>query len=171
MNPPKDTHHSDGELHHLFVDELRDILWAEKELVKALPKMAKAAKDEKLATAFTMHLGETKNQVTRLEAIFKILGMAARSKKCPAMEGLLKEADELSEEYKDSSALDAALISAAQKVEHYEIGTYGTLRAFASRLGYDEVVKLLSETLNEEGNADATLTKIALGGVNQMANA
>ncbi len=163
--------HADGELHHLFVDELRDILWAEKELVKALPKMAKAANDEELAKAFTMHLAETKNHVTRLEAIFKSLGLTARSKKCPAMEGLLKEADELSEDYKDSSALDAALISAAQKVEHYEIGTYGTLRAFASRLGYDDAVKLLTETLNEEGNADKTLTKIATGGVNEMANA
>ncbi len=166
-----DTHHTDGELHSLFVDQLRDILWAEKELVKALPKMAKAANDEKLSAAFTSHLAETKTHVTRLEKIFKSMDMAPRAKKCPAMEGLLKEGDELSEDYKDSSALDAALITAAQKVEHYEIGTYGTLRAFAKRLGYQETVQLLTQTLEEEGNADHTLTEIATGGVNEMANA
>lgn len=171
MKSSTDSHNTDGELHHLFVDQLRDILWAEKELVKALPKMAKAANDEQLAGAFTAHLAETKTHVTRLGQIFESLGMSARSKKCPAMEGLLKEADELAEDYKDSTALDAALITAAQKVEHYEIGTYGTLRAFAKRLGYEDAVKLLTETLNEEGNADHTLTKIATGGVNELANA
>ncbi|MES2476355.1 MAG: ferritin-like domain-containing protein [Verrucomicrobiota bacterium] len=167
----KTDHNQDGELHELFVDQLRDILWAEKELVKALPKMAKAAKDKKLSAAFTAHLAETKTHVTRLEKIFKTLGKAARAKKCAAMEGLLKEADELAEDYKDSSALDAALITAAQKVEHYEIGSYGTIRAFATRLGYKDVVKLLTETLDEEGNADKTLTKIATSGVNETANA
>ncbi len=167
----KTDHNQDGELHELFVEQLRDILWAEKELVKALPKMAKAAKDKKLVAAFTEHLAETKTHVTRLEQIFKLLGKAARAKKCPAMEGLLKEADELAEDYKDSSALDAALISAAQKVEHYEIGSYGTIRAFATRLGYKDAVKLLTETIDEEGNADKTLTKIATGGVNEAANA
>ena len=167
----KTDHHQDGELHELFVDQLRDILWAEKELVKALPKMAKAANDKKLSAAFTEHLAETKTHVTRLEEIFKSLGKAARAKKCPAMEGLLKEADELAEDYKDSSALDAALITAAQKVEHYEIGSYGTIRAFATRLGYKDAVKLLTQTIDEEGNADKTLTKIATGGVNEPANA
>lgn len=171
MNSTKTTPHADGELHELFVDQLRDILWAEKELVKALPKMAKAANDATLAQAFTEHLAETQNHVARLGEIFKGLGLSSRAKKCAAMEGLLKEADELADDYKDSTALDAALISAAQKVEHYEIGTYGTLRAFASRLGYKDAVKLLAETLEEEGNADETLTKIALGGVNEMANA
>ncbi len=170
MNSSKKTSHADSELHQLFVDELRDILWAEKELVKALPKMAKAANDEALSKAFTNHHAETKNQVTRLEAVFKSIGLTARAKKCPAMEGLLKEADELSEDYKDSTALDAALISAAQKVEHYEIGTYGTLRAFATRLGYTEAADLLGQTLEEEGNADEKLTEIALAGVNEMAN-
>ncbi len=160
---------SDTELHDLFVDQLRDILWAEKELVKALPKMAKAAKDSKLSEAFTKHLAETKNHVVRLGQVFEGLGLAARAKKCPAMEGLLKEGDELSEEYADSTALDAALITAAQKVEHYEIASYGTMRAFAQRLGYEDAVKLLTQTIDEEGKADQTLTKIATGGVNQMA--
>lgn len=160
---------SDTELHDLYVDQLRDILWAEKELVKALPKMAKAASDTKLSEAFTKHLAETKKHVDRLGKIFEGLGLSARAKKCPAMEGLLKEADELAEEYADSSALDAALITAAQKVEHYEIATYGTMRAFAQRLGYGDAVKLLTETLEEEGNADQKLTKIASGGVNEMA--
>ena len=161
--------HSDGELHQLFVDQLRDILWAEKELVKALPKMAQAANDAKLSEAFTKHHGETKNHVIRLGKVFEGLGLAPRAKKCPAMEGLLKEADELAEDYADSSALDAALITAAQKVEHYEIASYGTIRAFAKRLGYDDAVKLLTETIEEEGKADHALTAIAAGGVNQMA--
>lgn len=160
---------SDTELHELFVDQLRDILWAEKELVKALPKMAKAANDSKLTEAFTKHLAETKNHVVRLGQIFEALGLSARAKKCPAMEGLLKEGDELAEEYADSTALDAALITAAQKVEHYEIASYGTMRAFAQRLGYEDAVKLLTQTIDEEGKADQTLTKIATGGVNQMA--
>lgn len=171
MKTTNDPHNTDGELHSLFVDQLRDILWAEKELVKALPKMAKAANDADLSEAFSNHLEETRNQVGRLEKIFRGMDLAPRGKKCPAMEGLLKEADELSEDYKDSSALDAALITAAQKVEHYEIGTYGTLRAFARRLGYDEAAQLLTETLEEEGNADHALTRIATGGVNEMANA
>lgn len=161
--------HSDTELHDLLVDQLRDILWAEKELAKALPKMAKAAQDEQLEAAFTSHLAETKNHVVRLQEIFKGLGLTARAKKCPAMEGLLKEADELAEEYADSTALDAALITAAQKVEHYEIASYGTMRAFAQRLGYNDAVKLLTATLEEEGNADHALTKIATSGVNQAA--
>jgi len=157
------------ELHHLFVDQLRDILWAEKELVKALPKMAKAAKDQQLSEAFTKHHAETKNHVVRLGEMFATLGLSPRAKKCPAMEGLLKEADELAADYEDSSALDAALITAAQKVEHYEIASYGTMRAFAKRLGYEQAVTLLTATIEEEGNADHTLTKIATEGVNQMA--
>ena len=161
---------SDTELHELLVDQLRDILWAEKHLVKALPKMSKAANDPKLSEAFALHLAETKNHVVRLETVLTGLGLSTRAKKCPAMEGLLKEADELTEEYADSSALDAALITAAQKVEHYEIATYGTMRAFAQRLGYEDAVKLLTETLEEEGKADQALTEIAMGGVNQTAD-
>ncbi len=157
------------DLHELLVDQLRDILWAEKHLVKALPKMSKAANDQKLSNAFDKHLAETKNHVVRIETVLKGLGLSTRAKKCPAMEGLLKEADELAEEYADSSALDAALITAAQKVEHYEIASYGTMRAFAKRLGYIDAVKLMTETLQEEGKADHALTEIAIGGVNQFA--
>jgi ferritin-like metal-binding protein YciE len=160
---------SGTDLHELFVDQLRDILWAEKNLVKALPKMSKAATDQKLSGTFDKHLAETKNHVIRIETVLKGLGLSTRAKKCPAMEGLLKEADELAEEYADSSALDAALVTAAQKVEHYEIASYGTLRAFAQRLGYTEAVRLLTETLEEEGKADHALTEIAIGGVNQFA--
>lgn len=166
-----DKTNSDTELHELFVDQLRDILWAEKQLVKALPKMAKAANDKKLADALTKHLEETKTHVTRVETILTGLGLSTRAKKCPAMEGLLKEGDELAEEYADSTALDAALITAGQKVEHYEIATYGTIRAFAQRLGYSDAVKLLTQTLDEEGNADHKLTEIATSGVNEMATA
>lgn len=158
------------ELQHLFVDMLRDILWAEKQLVKALPKMAKAARDAKLSQAFTSHLGETENHVKRLGEIFAELGLSPRAKKCLAMEGLLKEADELAEEYQDSAALDAALIAAAQKVEHYEIATYGTLRTFAERLGHTAAVKLLAATLLEEDKADAALTGIAMSRVNEEAS-
>ncbi|MEO7099586.1 MAG: ferritin-like domain-containing protein [Luteolibacter sp.] len=160
---------SHGELQSLFVDQLRDILWAEKQLVKALPKMAKAARDGKLKQAFTKHLKETENHVTRLGQIFAGLGLAPRAKKCPAMEGLLKEADELVEDFQDSCALDAALIAASQKVEHYEIATYGTLRAFAECLGHTDAVKLLSATLLEESKADEALTEIAQNQVNQEA--
>ncbi len=157
------------ELKNLFVDQLRDILWAEKHLVKALPKMAKAARDKKLQTAFTNHLAETQNQIVRIGEIFAGLGLAARAKKCPAMAGLLEEADELAEDYQDSSALDAALIAAAQKVEHYEIATYGTLRAFAECLGLTDAVELLAATLEEESNADELLTEIALGQMSEVA--
>jgi ferritin-like metal-binding protein YciE len=160
----------DSELHNLFVDQLRDILWAEKQLVKALPKMAKAAHNAHLKSAFTEHLAETETHVDRLRQILTSLNLAPRGKKCDAMEGLLKEGDELHEEYADSTALDAALITAAQKVEHYEIATYGTLRAFAIRMGHDEAASLLSQTLEEEGNADKTLSKIAEAKVNAEAN-
>lgn len=160
---------SQTELHTLFVDELRDILWAEKHLVKALPKMAKAAKDKALSEAFTKHLEETKGHVERLGEIFSILGLAARAKKCAAMEGLLKEGDELAEEYVDSTALDAALIAAAQKVEHYEIATYGTLRAHAKRLGHGDIVEILSATLDEESAADEALSELALATANEEA--
>ncbi|MCW1886015.1 ferritin-like domain-containing protein [Luteolibacter flavescens] len=160
---------SHTELHSLFVDELRDILWAEKHLLKALPKMSKAAKDPKLSAAFDKHLNETKGHVERLGEIFSILGLASRAKKCFAMEGLLKEGDELAEEYQDSAALDAALIAAAQKVEHYEMATYGTLRAFAKRLGYKEIEEIITATYNEESAADEALTAIALDTANEEA--
>ena len=160
---------SDIELQHLFVDQLRDILWAEKNLLKALPKMAKAANDGSLSDLFTKHQAETQLHVERLGQIFSILGLASRAKKCPAMEGLIKEADELAEDYAESSALDAALIAAAQKVEHYEIATYGTLRAFAEQLGHGEAVNLLQETLQEESKADELLTELATSRANEEA--
>ncbi|MEX1047880.1 MAG: ferritin-like domain-containing protein [Akkermansiaceae bacterium] len=150
-----------SELQHLFVDQLRDILWAEKHLLKALPKMAKAAKDQKLSEAFTKHQGETETHVERLGQIFSSLGLSSRAKKCQAMQGLLGEADELADDYSESSALDAALIAAAQKVEHYEIATYGTLRSFAECLGHTEAAQLLGQTLQEESKTDELLTEMA----------
>lgn len=159
----------DSDLKALFVDQIRDILWAEKQLTKALPKMAKAANDPELQKAFSSHLEETKGHVERLGEILSLMGLSTRAKKCPAMEGLLEEADEMSEEYANSPALDAALIAAAQKVEHYEIATYGTLRAFAKRLGLKDAEALLAATLKEESAADETLTTIATGTANDQA--
>jgi ferritin-like metal-binding protein YciE len=150
-----------NDLHTLFVDELRDILWAEKALTKALPKMAKAAKSSELKEAFTSHLKETEGHVKRLEQVFASIGSAARAKKCEAMAGLVKEGDELAEEFGETDACDAALISAAQKVEHYEIASYGTLCTFATLMGHDEAAALLKETLDEESAADKKLTDIA----------
>ena len=167
----KQSESPDSELQHLFVDQLRDILWAEKHLLKALPKMAKAAKDEKLSQAFTQHQGETEGHVQRLNDIFSGLGLSSRAKKCAAMQGLLAEADELAEDYSESSALDAALIAAAQKVEHYEIATYGSLRAFAEALGHAEAVELLNQTLQEESLTDRKLTELARSGANEIAKA
>lgn len=160
-----------NELHSLMVEQLRDILWAEKHLVKALPKMAKAATDPKLAKAFSDHQKETEGHVKRLGEVFKLLDLAPRAKKCDAMEGLLSEADELKEDWEGSEAQDAALIAAAQKVEHYEIASYGTIRAFAKRLGYTEIAGILTQTIEEEGAADKKLTEIAEGEVNSAATA
>jgi ferritin-like metal-binding protein YciE len=158
-----------NELHSLMVEQLRDILWAEKELVKALPKMAKAANSKELQDAFTSHKTETDGHIDRLKQVFKHLDLAARSKKCEAMAGLIKEAESLQDDFEDSEALDAALVAAAQKVEHYEIASYGTIRAFAKRLGYSEMVELLTKTIDEEGAADKKLTKIAESDANQAA--
>lgn len=149
------------ELQKLLIDQVRDIYWAEQKLAKTLPKLAKKAQSPALQNAFTSHLAETKTHIQRLERIFGMLGLRPRAKKCDAMQGLLDEGDGLAEEYADSPALDAALICAAQKVEHYEIATYGTMCAFAKRLGLTEVVKLLSASLKEEGAADLKLTQIA----------
>ncbi len=170
-NQQTDMKITKNELHSLMVEQLRDILWAEKHLVKALPKMAKAATDTKLATAFSDHLKETEGHVTRLGEVFKLLDLAPRAKKCAAMAGLLEEADELKEDFEGTEASDAALIAAAQKVEHYEIATYGTIRAFAKRLGYAEIVTILTKIIDEEGAADKKLTEIAEGEVNEAATA
>jgi ferritin-like metal-binding protein YciE len=148
-------------LDDLYVHELRDILDAEKQLLKALPKMAKAAESEELAAALEEHLSVTEIQVERLERIFESLDMAARGKKCAGMEGLVEEGKELIEKEEAGAALDAALICAAQKVEHYEIAAYGSLVTYAKLLGSKDAVKLLEATLAEEKEADEKLTAIA----------
>jgi ferritin-like metal-binding protein YciE len=150
-----------NELHELFIDELADVYSAEQQLLKALPKMAKAANSTELQEAFESHLEETQEHVSRLEQIFKSLGETLKRKKCKAMEGLVEEGEEIMEEFEDSNALDAALIAAAQKVEHYEIATYGTLRTWAELMDHQEVVELLEETLEEEKAADEKLTGVA----------
>lgn len=149
------------ELHHLFLEELADILNAETQLTKALPKMAKAAVAEELAEAFRSHLEETKNHVSRLEEVFASLGEKPKSKTCPAMKGLIEEGEEMMDDLEDSSALDAGLIAAAQKVEHYEIASYGTVKTWAEQMGHTEAVQLLQATLDEEKAADGKLTEIA----------
>lgn len=156
-----------NDLHQLFLDELADILNAEVQLTKALPKMAKAAQSEELAEAFTSHLEETENHVNRIKEVFESLDEKVKSKTCQAMKGLIEEASELIKELKGSSAMDAGLIAAAQKVEHYEIASYGSVRAWAEQMGHSEAVGLLDETLDEEKAADEKLTEIAEQSANQ----
>nr|WP_294894675.1 ferritin-like domain-containing protein [uncultured Pedobacter sp.] len=159
-----------SEFHQFFVDELKDIYWAESHLVKALPKMKKAATSNELAKAFDKHLSETEKHVETLEKVFELLDEKATGKKCDAMAGLLAEADSIIEDTdKGTMVRDAGLILAAQKVEHYEIATYGTLRVFAKTMGHTEVYDLLSKTLENEKNTDVALTKIAESFVNQEA--
>jgi ferritin-like metal-binding protein YciE len=148
-------------LHDLLVEELRDLYSAENMLLKALPRMAKAASSEELQAAFEEHLTQTEEQVRRLDRIFKQLGAKAKGKKCKAMEGLIEEGKEIMEQDGDEAVLDAAMIGAAQKVEHYEIASYGTARTFAQILGLDDVADLLQETLDEEADTDKRLTEIA----------
>ncbi len=144
-----------------FHDELRDILSAEKQLVKALPKMAKKASSEELRQAFEMHLEETKVQVERVEQAFEETGKAARAKTCEAMEGLIEEASSMMEEDADPEVMDAILIGCAQKVEHYEIATYGTLCTWAKQLGYRNAYKLLKQNMSEEVKTDESLTELS----------
>ena len=153
-------------LRELFVDSLKDIYWAEKALTKALPKMTKNATSDALKQALTSHLEETVEQVSRLEKVFEIIGEKAVAKKCDAMEGLLKEGEGIMEETELGVVRDAGIIAACQKVEHYEIATYGTLHAFATTLGEEKAAKLLALTLEEEKKADVTLTEIALATIN-----
>lgn len=148
-------------LSKIFEDTLKDIYWAEKHLTKALPKMSKAAYDENLSAAFENHLQETQGHIQRLEQVFDHLGKKAQAKKCPAMEGLVEEGKEAIDEYEKGYARDAALIIAAQKVEHYEIAAYGSLKAHAKMMGKEEIVSLLDQTEQEEGNADKKLTEIS----------
>jgi ferritin-like metal-binding protein YciE len=158
-------------LRDLYIEELKDVYNAEKQLVRALPKMAKSASHEELRSAFEDHLGVTEEQVRRLETIFGDLGKPARGKKCVGMEGLLAEGAEMMEEDMEPAVLDAALISAAQRVEHYEIAAYGTLRTYARQLGYDNHAQLLQQSLDEEGEADKLLSQIAESTVNIDAEA
>jgi ferritin-like metal-binding protein YciE len=149
-------------IEELFIHECKDLLSAEKQLVKALPKMAKGAGNERLRSAFEEHLEQTKTHVDRLEQVFSLLGKTARAEHCKGMEGLLEEGSELLEEEGDATVKDAAIIGAAQKVEHYEISGYGSARTLAELLGHQEAVELLQQTLDEEKAADAKLTKLAL---------
>jgi len=153
-------------MQELFVEELRDIYHAEKQLVKALPKMAKAANDDELKNAIQLHLEETRGQVERLEQVFESIDVAKRGKTCEAMEGLLEEAQEMMKDVLDPEVRDAAMITAAQKVEHYEIASYGSLAALARQLGHGDAADLLAQTLGEEKAADEKLSKIALGRIN-----
>jgi ferritin-like metal-binding protein YciE len=157
------------DLNALFLDTLKDIYYAEKQIYKSLPKMARAANSDQLRSAFEKHHDETEGHIERLEQIFELLGKPARGKKCDAIEGILDEGKEIMDEYKDEPALDAGLLAAAQAVEHYEISRYGTLKAWASKLSMKDAVRLLDQTLNEEKKTDDTLTKIAESAVNAEA--
>ena len=160
---------AEKDLNDLFLDTLKDIYYAEKQIYKSLPKMAKAASSDKLRAAFEKHEGETEVQIERLEKIFEILGKAARGKKCDAIEGILDEGKEIMEEYEGAPALDAGLLAAAQAVEHYEISRYGTLKTWANQLGLTQAVKLLDQTLAEEKKTDEALSTLAETAVNAEA--
>ncbi|ESW89158.1 ferritin-like domain-containing protein [Mesorhizobium sp. M1060] len=169
MPTAKKANGNNKDLEDLFLDGLKDIYYAEKKILKALPKMAKGASEEQVSAAFEKHLAETEGQVERLEEVFEILGAAARGKTCPAIDGILEEGSEILQEYKGSTSLDAGLVGAAQAVEHYEIARYGTLIAWATTLGKDDVVALLNATLEEEKATDEALTALGEAGVNERA--
>jgi len=161
-----------SKFHELFMEELKDIYWAEKNLVKALPKMQKAATSEELSTCIGNHLEETKNHVSRLEQVFELLGKKPQAKKCEAMEGLIAEGQEVvTDTDADTAVRDAGIIIASQKIEHYEISAYGSLRTLANVMGHSQVAKLLEQTLKEEKNADSLLTEVAESTVNEEAAA
>lgn len=155
-----------SQLMKLFENELKDIYWAEKALTKAIPKMIKNATSQELIDALTSHLAETENQVTRVEQIFESIDKKAVAKKCEAMEGLIKEAEEIMKSCEEGAMCDAGIISAGQKVEHYEIASYGTLRQFAETLDLTEAVSLLEATLSEEKAADEKLSEVATDAIN-----
>jgi ferritin-like metal-binding protein YciE len=157
------------QLEDLFHETLKDIYYAEKKILTALPKMAKAANSEELRAAFEKHEAETEEQVNRLEQVFEAMEQPAKGKTCDAINGIIDEAKEFMKEFKGSPALDASLIAAAQAVEHYEISRYGTLKTWAGQLGMDDAVELLNETLEEEKNTDEALTKLAQSAVNEEA--
>ena len=159
------------QLDELFHDTLKDIYYAEKKILSALPKMAKAAHNDDLRAAFEKHKTETEGQIDRLEQVFQLIEQKPQGKKCAAIEGILEEGQEIIKEYKGSPALDAGLISAAQSVEHYEIARYGTLRTWAEELGLNQAMKLLQQTLDQEEATDRALTELAESVVNQEAQA
>jgi ferritin-like metal-binding protein YciE len=156
-------------LEDLFLENLKDIYYAEKKILVALPKMAKAVNSDQLRTAFEKHVGETEGQVERLQKVFKMLKQSPKGKTCPAILGLVEEGEEVMEDFQDSPALDAGLLSGAQAVEHYEISRYGTLIAWAEQLGMTQAAQLLQQTLDEEKKTDATLSKLAQAAINQKA--
>ena len=162
---------NDKHLGELFHDTLKDIYFAEKKILSALPKMAKAASSDKLRAAFEKHHGETEGQVERLEQIFELLDKPARGKTCDAIQGILDEGKEIMEDYKGSEALDAGMLAAAQAVEHYEISRYGTLKQWAQQLGIKDAARLLDQTLQEERKTDESLTSLAEAAVNLAAAA
>lgn len=165
--PKKAAGEGNTQLEKLFFDSLKDIYWAEKHLTKALPKMQKAATTEELQTAIEEHTAQTEEHVSRLEQVFEILGKKAQAKKCDGMEGLIKEGESIIEETEDGSMTrDAGIIMAAQKVEHYEIATYGGLVQLAKTMGLDQVAGILEQTLEEEKQTDEGLTEIAENNVN-----
>jgi ferritin-like metal-binding protein YciE len=153
-------------LKKLYVEELKDLYSAEKQLIQALPRMAKKATNEQLKQAFQQHLEITQGQLERLDTIFEGLGKAARGKKCKAMEGLIEEGKEMMQEDMAEDVMDAALIAAAQRIEHYEIAGYGTVRTYAQLLGEKDAAKLLQQTLDEEGEADKRLSQLAESSIN-----
>ena len=177
MNPQHSSNGSNGTsmsgnsgLEKLMTDALKDIYWAEKHLTKALPKMQKAATSEELKSAIEEHIAQTEEHVSRLEQVFEIFGKKAQAKKCDAMEGLIKEGESVVEETeKGTKTRDAGIIMAAQKVEHYEIATYGTLVQFAKTLGMNEAAEILIQTLEEEKQTDEVLTEIAESNINEEA--
>ena len=156
-------------LDDLFLDTLKDIYYAEKQVVKTLPKMAKAAQSEELRAGFEQHAAESEGHVERLEQIFELLGKPARGKTCDAILGIIEEGKSIMDEFKGTVALDAGLVSAAQAVEHYEIARYGTLKTWATQLGLKDVVALLDATLQEEVATDKKLSQLATSNVNQKA--
>ncbi len=160
---------AEKKLDDLFLDTLKDIYYAERKILKALPKMAAAAQSPDLKAAFEKHEDETEGQVERLRKVFEILGKQARGKVCPAIEGIIEEGEEIMDEFKGSPALDAGLVSAAQAVEHYEITRYGTLKRWAEELGMKDAARLFEQTLAEETKTDEALTGIADAVANQKA--
>ncbi|MEP9354659.1 ferritin-like domain-containing protein [Xanthobacter sp. KR7-65] len=161
----------DKTLEDLFHDTLKDIYYAERKILKALPKMARAASSPDLKAAFEKHKGETEGQIDRLQQVFELMGKRAQGKTCDAIEGIVAEGEEIIEEFKGTPAIDAGLISAAQAVEHYEIARYGTLKRWAEVLGMTEAAALLDQTLAEESMTDTSLTALADASANEMAKA